>query len=136
MRNKKIAYPAVKYFLMVLLFITVLCPLGMVIATIRMEDIQELLEAGQLKTMLSHSIVVTGIATMISVLLALLLAWCINRSRMRWKGVFSVLFTIPMLIPSISHGMGLVLLLGDNGMLSNWFGIKIPLYGYLGMIMG
>ena len=46
---------------MVLLFITVLCPLGMVIATIRMEDIQELLEAGQLKTMLSHSIVVTGI---------------------------------------------------------------------------
>ena len=46
---------------------------------------------------------------------------------MRFKGVFSVLFTIPMLIPSISHGMGLVLLLGDNGLLTNLLGIHVPL---------
>lgn len=136
MRKKRFAYPAVKLLLMILLFISVICPLGMVVATIRVEDIKELIEAGQLGRMLRHSVIVTSIATMISITLALLLAWCINRSRMRWKGVFSVLFTIPMLIPSISHGMGLVILLGDNGILSNWLGIKIPLYGYLGMIMG
>lgn len=41
-----------------------------------------------------------------------------------------------MLIPSISHGMGLVLLFGDNGLITNWFGMNIGLYGYKGIIMG
>ena len=134
--EKKFAYPAAKVLLMLVLLISVVCPLGMVLITIQAEDIKELLNSGQLGSMLFHSIAVTGIATVISVVLALALAWCINRSRMRWKGVFSVLFTVPMLIPSISHGMGLVLLLGDNGILSNWLRIKIPLYGYFGMIIG
>lgn len=136
MMKKKFAYSATKILLMLLLFTSVICPLVMVLITIRIEDIKELIDSGQLGTMTFHSIAVTGIATIISVILAFILAWCINRSRMRWKGVFSVLFTIPMLIPSISHGMGLVLLFGDNGILSNWFHFKMPLYGYLGMIMG
>ena len=32
--------------------------------------------------------------------------------------------------------MGLVLLLGDNGLLTNLLGIHVPLYGYLGIILG
>ena len=30
-----------------------------------------------------------------------------------------ILFTLPMLIPSISHGMGLVVLFGSNGVITN-----------------
>ena len=47
-----------------------------------------------------------------------------------------MLFTVPMLIPSISHGMGLVLLFGDNGLLTNILGLRIDLYGYCGIVMG
>lgn len=73
---------------------------------------------------------------MISVGLSFLLAFCIHRSGIRFKSIWSILFTIPMLIPSISHGMGLVLLFGDNGILTNLLGINIGLYGYTGIIMG
>lgn len=41
-----------------------------------------------------------------------------------------------MLIPSISHGMGLVMLFGDNGIITNLLGWNIGLYGYTGIIMG
>ncbi len=74
-------------------------------------------------------------ATAISVTLALALAWCVNRSSSDER-TFSVLFTLPMLIPSISHGMGLVLLFGDNGLLTNLFGVNLPLYGLLGVVIG
>ena len=47
-----------------------------------------------------------------------------------------MLFTLPMLIPSISHGMGLVLLFGDNGIISNLLHMKFFLYGYVGIILG
>ena len=83
-----------------------------------------------------QSLVATTIATLISVGLALTLAWCVNRTHIRYKAIFSMLFTLPMLIPSISHGMGLVLLLGDNGILTNALGLDIGLYGYPGIIIG
>ena len=86
--------------------------------------------------MVFNSLVTTLISTAISVSLAWALAWCINRSNIRFKTIFSVLFTLPMLIPSISHGMGLVLLFGDNGLITNWLGINIGLYGYKGIVMG
>ncbi len=41
-----------------------------------------------------------------------LLAYTVNRSRIPCKGALSVLATLPMLIPSISHGLGLINLFG------------------------
>lgn len=75
--------------------------------------------------MLKNSVLTTLISTVISVGLSFLLAFCIHRSGIRFKSIWSILFTIPMLIPSISHGMGLVLLFGDNGILTNLLGINI-----------
>lgn len=50
--------------------------------------------------------------------------------------MWSVIFTLPMLIPSISHGMGLTLLFGDNGFFTNLTGINIHLYGLTGIVIG
>ena len=41
-----------------------------------------------------------------------------------------------MLIPSISHGTGLVILLGANGILTNLLGLQFNIYGGLGIILG
>lgn len=86
--------------------------------------------------MLKNSVITTVIATAISVVLSFFLAYMINRSNIKFKSFFVVLFTIPMLIPSISHGMGLVFLFGDNGIVTNLLGLNIGLYGYKGIIMG
>lgn len=85
---------------------------------------------------LINSLTTTITATVISVLLAYGLAFSISRSNIKFKGLFSVILVLPMLIPSISHGMGLVIMFGNNGILTKLFGVSSHLYGFGGIVMG
>lgn len=125
-----------KLVLAIFLVVSVILPLVRLLVSVKPEDIQSVVSSPQFGTMIVNSLLTTSIATVISVSLAWGLAWCVNRTRIRFKSICSVLFTLPMLIPSISHGMGLVLLFGDNGLVTNLFGINIGLYGYKGIVMG
>lgn len=133
---KRRAFRMTKLLLAVFLVVSVILPLVRLLLNVNLEDIQSIIESPQFGPMILNSLATTSIATVISVGLAWVLAWCVNRTQIRFKAVFSVLFTLPMLIPSISHGMGLVLLFGDNGLVTNWLGINIGLYGYKGIVMG
>ncbi|MBQ9118306.1 MAG: ABC transporter permease subunit [Clostridia bacterium] len=133
-RNKP--FSALKYALLAYLLLTVIYPIVRLFFTITGEDIKGVFTAAQFWPMLQNSLITTLIATVLSVGGAFAVAYCLNRSRVRFKAVWVILFTVPMLIPSISHGMGLVLLFGDNGIFNNLFGVDINLYGYTGIIMG
>ncbi len=134
MKNK--SFYSLKYLLLIYLLMTVVYPVGSLFATIRGGDVQIVFSSAQFFPMLKNSVITTLIATVISVVLSFFLAYALNRSNIRFKNFFVVLFTIPMLIPSISHGMGLVQLFGDNGLITNLLGINIGLYGYKGIVMG
>ena len=125
-----------KYLLLMYLLGTVALPMLYLFGTIKGEHIRQIVTSIQFLPMLKNSLITTSVATVISVLLSFALAWLLNRSKIRFKSVFVVLFTVPMLIPSISHGMGLVLLFGDNGLITNLLGWNIGLYGYKGIVMG
>lgn len=133
---KSRGFSSLKILIILFLCVSVLFPLISLILNININDIENILASPQFWPMIKNSLFTTICATIISVSLALALAWCINRSHMRYKALFSMLFTLPMLIPSISHGMGLVLLFGDNGLLTNLLGVNIGLYGYTGIIIG
>ena len=130
------AFRSLKYLLLAYLLVTVALPMGQLFGTIRSTDAAAVFSSAQFFPMLKNSLVTTVLATVISILLSFGLAWMLNRSLIRFKSVFVVLFTLPMLIPSISHGQGLVLLLGDNGILTNLLGWNLGLYGYKGIVMG
>ena len=134
MKNK--LFYGIKFFLLSYLLVTVVLPIAQLFATIRTEHIQSVFSSAQFWPMLKNSLITTVIATGISVVLSFVLAWMLNRSNVRFKSVLVVLFTVPMLIPSISHGMGLVQLFGDNGLITNLIGWNIGLYGYKGIVMG
>jgi iron(III) transport system permease protein len=134
MKNK--SFRALKYLLLSYLLVTVVLPIGTLFATIRSEHAIQVFHSAQFWPMLKNSLITAGAATVVSVLLSFFLAFLLSRSNIRYKSAFVVLFTLPMLIPSISHGMGLVLLLGDNGILTNWLGKSIGLYGFKGIVMG
>ena len=130
------AFNYTKILIIAFLCVSIVLPIGALLITINPSDIVEVFNSPQFWPMISNSLIATIVSTFIAVVLAWCLAWCINRSNIRLKQVFSMLFTLPMLIPSISHGMGLVLLFGDNGLITNLFGINIGLYGFTGIIMG
>jgi iron(III) transport system permease protein len=59
-----------------------------------------------------------------------------RRSNIRCKNFFAALFMLPILIPSMSHGMGLILLFGVNGVITNALGITGNIYGFWGIVLG
>ncbi len=136
MKNKLTGVSAGKALVFVFLFVAVVFPLIHLVSSISLADLQAIFGSDQFKPMLVNSLVATTIATILSVSLATFLAWILHRSHIKHKGLLTVLFTVPMLIPSISHGMGLVLLFGDNGLITNLTGININLYGLTGIVLG
>ena len=134
MKNK--GYQSLKYLLLTYLALTVVLPIVRLFSAICGENVRAVFTSAQMLPMLKNSVVTTVMATVISVALSFALALALNRSNVRFKSVFVVLFTVPMLIPSISHGMGLVQVFGDNGIVTNLLGLNINLYGYCGIVMG
>ena len=120
---KKINY--VRLLIIIFLTINLIFPLIMIFTNIFSSGIGSVYKSKIFISALKNSITYTVIATFISIGLAYLLAFLINRSTIRFKAIFTILLTIPMLIPSISHGTGLLVLFGRNGFLTNLLNLRI-----------
>ena len=116
--------------------VSVVLPLISVMTNLKNADISAIFKHPQTVPAIFNSIKVTLVATAFSIMLAFAAAWCVNRTGIRGKSVFDVLLVIPMLIPSISHGTGLIILFGDNGILKNLLGLKGSIYGFWGIVFG
>ena len=84
----------------------------------------------------SNSLFTGLVSTLITLLLSFIAAWCLERIDIKFKGLLSIIFIIPMLIPSISHAFGLVALFGKSGFITKILNININIYGILGIIVG
>ncbi len=83
-----------------------------------------------------NSCAVGLVATFISIMLAVAMSWVLCRTNVRGKGAVAVVMTLPMLVPSLAHGMGLIFLLGSNGIITNLLGLDVSLYGFWGIVIG
>ena len=121
-------------FVLLFLGITILYPLVTMLVNVKWDTFSELLKSEMFKSSLSNSLIVTSIATIFSIIIAYLLSYAINRSNIKHKGLLKILITLPMLIPSISHGLGLINLFGANGIISKTFNFNIV--GPVGIVLG
>lgn len=123
----------------VLALFFVLCvfaPIFSMLARITPEGLKQVITSSQFSTAMKNSLSTGIIATIISLILSLAAASCIERTDIKFKSVLRMLFVIPMLIPSISHAFGIVSLFGKNGMITNILGININIYGFWGIVVG
>ena len=76
------------------------------------------------------SLLSASLATVVSIVLGVPLAWVLARSRMRGTSVLRALVTIPLVLPPVVGGVALFLVLGRQGIvgsrLDDAFGITIP----------
>jgi len=134
MNDKQIT--PIKIFLFLFLTITVIVPLAFMIMNAGNIGFIEILQSPQFKKGLANSLLAAFCATAISVTLATLLAFSVERTNIKYKTVFVFVLTLPMLIPSISHGMGLIILLGQNGFITNLLNLDGSIYGLSGILIG
>lgn len=126
---------ATKILLIALLLTCIVLPLILILISAGTIDIGQVVGSSMFSQAVLNSFATTVTATAISMAFAFLLSYSISCSNIRFKGIFAILFSIPMLIPSISHGMGILVLFGENGLFTRFLpggGIS----GFWGIVLG
>ena len=123
-----------KIFILLFLVMFVIYPLIEMLIRVKWADFSNLVTSKNFLESLTNSLYVTTISTIISIIIAYFLAFTLNRTNIKHRAILKVMLTLPMLIPSISHGLGLINLFGVNGIVSKNLGFNI--IGPVGIIMG
>lgn len=138
-KKKKLELGKAEYtkLLLAMVFVSmVFIPLVRMFSYMDMDSIRRVVSSAVFGEAVLHSLTSALIGTLITVVIAFVLALCIERTNIRFKGIFAIIFVLPMLLPSISHGMGLVILLGNNGILTRLLNLTSSIYGLKGIVMG
>ncbi len=78
----------------------------------------------------SHSMVMGGTTTLISVLIGFVIAHALHRCAFRGKWLIRAAIALPLLAPSLVQGLGLIFMLGRNGLINRLFGLELDIYGF------
>lgn len=138
MQNSKKSYMSlpVKIAVMLILLILVVYPIIRMFTGMEISDFKKVFSSPQFPEALKNSVVLSLISTLIVLVLSYLLAFFMVRYNVKGKKALELLLILPMLIPSISHGMGLIILFGGNGILKNLFSLSGTIYGHVGIVCG
>ena len=118
-------------------FITsVIMPIISLFSRITAEGFREVVGSVQFTRAAGNSLATALTTTVVSLLLAFGAAWCVERTKLPGKNLFSLLFVAPMLIPSMSHAFGLIALFGTNGLITRLLHVRTAIYGFNGIVMG
>jgi len=82
----------------------------------------------------AHSLVMSGAVTAFAVLFGLLVAYALTRCRIPGRALIAGAVALPLIAPSLVQGLGLIFLLGRNGLVSRALG-EIDIYGLPGLII-
>ncbi|MGW3244831.1 molybdate ABC transporter permease subunit [Streptomyces sp. NPDC001070] len=76
------------------------------------------------------SLICATLATAVTLLLGVPLAWLLARTEFPGRGLVRALVTLPLVLPPVVGGVALLLALGRNGVagrwLDQWFGVTLP----------
>lgn len=84
---------------------------------------------------IGNSLFVAAASTLITVPLALIYAFALSRTCMRFKGFFRSMALLPLLTPSLLSAMALIQLFGNQGYLNSLL-MGQSIYGPLGIVIG
>lgn len=137
-------------FSIILVFLAVLVlPLGTLFAKafqnedgafIGFENFIHYFSTPSLVQSLQNTLFVASITTVISVSLAFAYAYCLVRTNIKGKIFFHFAALLPLFAPTMMHGIALMYLFGNQGLITTGFfgvipGFNIDLYGPVGIIM-
>lgn len=134
-KRSRSRFYATKLLLSVFFIVCVLYPFVRMMFQIKPSDFGTITSAPMFGTAVKNSLISALSTMVISISLALALAFCVQRTRIKCKGLLQILLIIPMLIPSVAHGMGLRIVFGQNGIITNLLGVESNIYGFAGIII-
>ena len=93
-------------------------------------DLTAQLHGTQVLQALRLSLITASLATALSLVLGVPLAWLLARAQFPGRRLLRALITVPLVLPPVVGGVALLLALGRRGIagqyLDSWFGITLP----------
>ena len=146
--KKKVPYlsEGLKILLAVILGVAVLMPLLVMLLSITPESLEKVFVGnGGLGGVIKRTLISTTVSTVLTILLAYGMAVATQRCQIACQGLFALMFTLPMLVPSISHAVGLQIFIGNNGsglfprFVNGLLGenvVTFSIHGFWGIVIG
>ncbi len=76
-----------------------------------------------------------SLSSFLSIVVALPVVSCLTHRQFKGRDVLLQLFSVSMVVPTVVGILGVVVVYGRAGWLNAWFGIDVPLYGILGILL-
>ena len=102
---------------------------------IGLTNFYEYLNSPALVKSIGNTIFVAISSTVIATILALAYSYGLRRANIKLKWLFRAIAMLPLFAPTMMHGIGLVYLFGNKGIVTQYLGIDIGLYGAIGIIL-
>lgn len=135
-RRPSVLKPVTCIGLFLLLFIFIIIPILVMLFRLKSDDVTFIFKDRNFYVATGNTALYSFISAFIATILATITAYFLNRARIRHKEVFVLLLTLPMLIPTISVGLGIRLLFGVGGYLDRIFGFNYDATGtFTGLIL-
>ncbi|MDE6583954.1 MAG: ABC transporter permease subunit, partial [Anaeroplasmataceae bacterium] len=125
-----------RYVFLAFIFLFCFVPLFSLLFRIGSGDLSFIFQDSNFYSALGITLAYSAIAALLAVVCAIGCAYLLNKSTLRLKNVFVLLLTLPMLVPTLSIGLGTRTLFGVNGFLDKFFHIQIDGLGMLDLIVG
>lgn len=129
-------FGTIRLLLVAFFLVAVVAPVATLVVRLFQPGALAVFSSASFGAALVNSIVSALLGTLASVTLALAAAFILTRTRIGHAEVWVTVLTMPMLIPSIAHGMGLVYLFGSNGLVTNLLSGSWNIYGLPGIVLG
>ncbi|BBA52054.1 putative ABC transporter permease [Fusobacterium varium] len=139
------------WFILIFLIVVIVFPLGLLLIKsfennsgefIGFSNFREYFSNKNLLISLKNTFTISASSSIISLLLAFIYAYGVQRSTIRYKNIFKYIALMPLFAPTMMHGISLVYLFGRKGVITTGFFEKIPqlafdinLYGSTGIII-
>jgi len=94
-----------------------------------------LLDTPGVRRALSNSLLLGAVTTAVTLLLAFVVAYGMERTCMPGRNFVGMALALPMLAPSLVLGLGLIFLLGRNGIVGKMLGVRPEIYGFWGLLI-
>ncbi len=82
-----------------------------------------------------NSLEMSLITMVFAVIIGFGMAYGVHRTRMPGKTVFTMVAMLPLLAPSLVQALGLIFLLGRNGIVNRTFDLGLEIYGFPGLVI-
>ena len=133
---KKNYYKLPRILFIVFIFLFCFVPLLSLLFKIGSGDTAFIFKDSNFYSALGNTLLYSAISAFFAVVCAIICAYLLNRSRLRFKNIFVLLLSLPMLVPTLSIGLGTRTLFGINGFLDKIFHIQIDGLGMLDLVVG